>query len=55
MAESSAEFCHVVVWKATLVGDELDYLQRRFPSKMVNVSPGFFLVLLVKYEKKEIN
>lgn len=45
----------MVVWKATLVSDELGYFQRTFTSKMLKVWLGSFLLLIVKCERKEIN
>lgn len=51
----SLEFCQSVMQKAILLSVSLRYLQRKFPSKVLKVQPGSFLLLTVKCEKKEMN
>jgi hypothetical protein len=44
------------VWKAQLVSNEVGYsAEENFKQSVLKVQPGFTLVLIVKYKKKEIN
>lgn len=50
-----AELCSTVVCKAELGRDELGYFARRFPSKVLTVWSSFFLLLVIKYQRREMN
>ena len=43
------------MWKAELVSDGLEYLAEEISNENLEVLPGFFLLLIVKCERKEIN
>lgn len=49
------KFCPTVMWKAESVNDEVAFYLRCFPSRVLKVQLGFFLMLSGKCEKKEIN
>lgn len=50
MSVNLAKLCPTVVWKAELISDELGYLPEEISSKVLKMQPGFFFLLLVKYE-----
>lgn len=50
-AEMLAELFHRVMWEAEHVRSELGYL----PSKVLKVWPGLFMLIMVKFKRKEIN
>lgn len=45
MAEGLSELSPTVVWKVEFVSDKLDYIELRFPSKVLVIWPSFFLSL----------
>lgn len=51
VVERSATLSPAVTWKVEHMSSEL----RRFPSKLLKVPNGFFLLLLVKCKRREIN
>lgn len=54
VAESLAEVCSVVMWKAELVSDELGYLAQEISKQNIEDAALFFLAI-AKCERKEIN
>lgn len=42
-----------VLWKAQLITDELGYLAKEFPSKVLKMLPGFLSLLIVKCERRD--
>lgn len=55
VAESLAELCSVVMWKAELVSDELGYLAQEISKQNIEGAALFFLLAIAKRERKEIN
>ena len=42
-------------WKIELTNNKLGYLSEEISRQMLKVKSGFSLLLMVKYEKKEVN
>lgn len=52
-AENLTKLSPAVLWKAQLITDELGYLAKEFPSKVLKMLPGFFSLLIVKCERTD--
>lgn len=50
-AETLAKLSPGVLWKAQLITDELGYLAKEFPSKVLKIS--LFSLLIVKCERRD--
>ena len=55
VAETLAEVCPEVMLKAEFGNDEIQHLAEEISSKVLNLWHDFFLLLIVKCKKKEVN
>lgn len=55
MAVNLTELCPTAVWKAEFVSDEFGYLPEEIPRKVLKMQLGFFFLLIVNYELKEVD
>lgn len=55
MAESLAELCSAVMWKAELVSNELGYIAQEFLSQVLKMLLGLFQLFIIKCKRREIH
>ena len=53
LTENLVELCSIVRWKVEVVGDKCRYLDWGFTSNVWKAQPGYSLLLIVKYKRKE--
>lgn len=49
-----AKLCSSALWKVELVKDELGNLVQNISNQSVEGHPGFFLLLIIKYQRGEV-
>ena len=55
VAGSLAKLCSMGFWEIELFSDKLGYLTEEISRQTQKVKSGFSLLLMVKYDKKEVN
>lgn len=53
--DSLAKWCPTTIWKAEFVNEENGHLSERISTKALEIWSGPFLLLIVKWERKEMD